>query len=109
LYGRLLNREPETTGLNYWTGHLDEGSLTRQDVVLGFVESAENFSNLTNGFFEQYLNRAPSASELALYIAEFEAGTTQRDIQLAIINLPEYANTPPPPAAGTVGLPLYSY
>jgi hypothetical protein len=109
LYERLLNREPDMAGLSYWTGRLDDGSMTRQEVVLGFVESPENFTNLTNGFFMQYLNRQPSASELAQYVAEFEAGATQRDIQLAIINLPEYANTPPPPAAGTVGLPLYPF
>ena len=102
LYERLLNREPDASGLQFWASNLDNGAMTRQQVVLGFVRSDENFLNLTTGFFEEYLSRLPSADELNLYVNQFRAGATQRDIQLAIINLPEYANTPPPPADGTV-------
>ena len=61
--------------------------------------------------------RAPTASydaggklvggALLTYVNQFKAGGSQRDVQESIINLPEYANTPPPPATGTVGLPIY--
>ncbi|HEV3005905.1 MAG TPA: DUF4214 domain-containing protein, partial [Pirellulales bacterium] len=109
LYERLLNREPEQAGYLHWTNALDNGTLTRQQVVLGFVDSTENFQNLTNGFFQEYLQRNPTPTELATYVGEFQAGATQRDVQLAIINLPEYANTPPAPAPGTVGQPKYPF
>jgi hypothetical protein len=104
-----LNREPETQGLSYWTGNLDNGTMTRQEVVLGFVRSDENFRNLVTGYFEEYLLRDPSQAERDPYVNQFKAGSSQRDIQLAIINLPEYANTPPAPADGQVGPPLYPY
>jgi hypothetical protein len=107
LYDRLLNREPESQGLQYWTSNLDNHTMSQQGVVLGFVQSPENFGNLTTAFFQQYLNRKPTVSELAQYVGQFKAGGSQRDIQKAIIDLPEYANTPPAPAPGTVGLVLY--
>ena len=109
LYERLLNRAPDAQGLQYWTSNLDAGTMTRQQVVLGFVRSPENFANLTTAFFQEYLLRQPSAAELNQYVGQFEAGATQSDIQVAIINLPEYANTPPAPAAGTVGPSLYPF
>jgi hypothetical protein len=109
LYERLLNREPEPAGYLHWTNALDNGILTRQQVVLGFVDSTENFTNLVNGFFQQYLQRSPSPTELNAYVAEFQAGASQRDVQIAIIDLPEYANTPPAPAPGTVGQPKYPF
>ncbi len=108
LYERLLNREPEPGGSTYWTGNLDHGTMTQQQVVLGFVQSDENFRNLSTGFFQQYLNRAPTSAELAQYVHQFPAGGTQRDARKAIINLPEYANSPPPPAPGTVDPPRYA-
>jgi hypothetical protein len=109
LYERLLNREPEAGGLNYWTGLLDNGTLTREQVVLGFVRSDENFRDLSTSYFLEYLLRDPSSDELNTYVNQFKSGASQRDVQLAIINLPEYANSPPAPAAGTVAKPLYPY
>ncbi|HUY32914.1 MAG TPA: DUF4214 domain-containing protein, partial [Pirellulales bacterium] len=107
LYERLLSRAPDAAGLQYWSGQLASGAMTRQQVVLGFVRSPENFRNLTSAFFQEYLLRQPSAAELNQYVGQFEAGASQRDVQLAIINLPEYANTPPAPAIGTVARSLY--
>jgi hypothetical protein len=107
LYERLLGREPDPAGLAYWTSNLDSQSFTREQVVLGFVESDENFRKLTTAFFQQYLNRSPTDTELTQYVDQFKAGGSQRDVQESIINLPEYANTPPAPAPGTVGKPLY--
>ncbi|HVC92371.1 MAG TPA: DUF4214 domain-containing protein, partial [Pirellulales bacterium] len=109
LYLRLLGRQPDTLGLQHWTSSLDAGTLTRQQVVLSFVDSPENFQNLTTAFFEEYLLRQPTVAEVNQYVAEFQAGATQRDVQLAIINLPEYANSPSAPAAGTVGRSLYPF
>jgi photosystem II stability/assembly factor-like uncharacterized protein len=109
LYERLLNREPDGDGLRYWTTNLDNGAMSRDQVVLGFVDSNENFQNLTTGFFQEYLGRAPTSAELATRVDQFQSGASQRDVQLAIIDLPEYANTPTQPAPGSVGKPLYPF
>jgi hypothetical protein len=103
LYERLLNREPDADGLRYWTSSLGSGAMSRTQVVLGFVDSDENFRNLTTTFFEEYLLRQPTAGELDQYVGQFRLGASQRTIQLAIVNLPEYTNSPPAPVAGRVG------
>jgi hypothetical protein len=101
LYERLLNRSPDESGLAYWTGQLNSGAMTPAQVVGAFEGSTENFQNLTTGFFNEYLGRNPTASELATYVQQFEQGATESDIQTEIINLPEYLNTPTPPPTGT--------
>ncbi|HVA47458.1 MAG TPA: DUF4214 domain-containing protein [Pirellulales bacterium] len=104
LYQRLLNREPDSGGLQYWTNNLSSGQMTLVDVVNGFEYGTENFQNLTTHFFQQYLGRNPTAAELAGYVQQFEQGATDADIQIELINLPEYRNSPPPPATGTLEL-----
>jgi hypothetical protein len=109
LYERLLTREPDPVGLSYWTGNLDSGKMTQQQVVLGFVRSDENFRNLVTSFFNEYLLRNPNPTELATYVGQFRAGASQRTIQLELIGSAEYATNPPAPAPGTVGSPLYPF
>ena len=41
LYRTFLDREPESAGLDYWTGRLASGSVNRDTVIEGFSNSAE--------------------------------------------------------------------
>ncbi|MGH7137805.1 MAG: DUF4214 domain-containing protein, partial [Pirellulales bacterium] len=102
LYQRLLDRQPDSEGLTYWTNKLDTNALGPDQVVNGFNSSPEYYQNLTIRFFQQYLGRNPSASELSSYVAMFEDGATQSEIQIHIVDSPAYATSPSPPAAGTV-------
>jgi hypothetical protein len=43
LYGNVLHRAPDPTGLNYWEGYL-AADHTRGEVVAGFSESTENIA-----------------------------------------------------------------
>ncbi|HEX5443800.1 MAG TPA: DUF4214 domain-containing protein, partial [Pirellulales bacterium] len=104
LYERLLNRQFDTQGLNYWVNQLGTQQQTEFQVVMGFLTSDENYKLLTNQFFDEYLQRQPSQNELNDYLAAFRAGASQRDIQIKLIDTPEYRNSPPPPAPGTVRL-----
>ena len=102
LYERLLDRSPDPKGLTNWTNLLDTNALSPDQVVAGFNSSPEYYQKLTNQFFQQYLGRNPSTSELASYVAMFETGATQSDIQIQIVDSPAYASSPSPPAVGTV-------
>tara|TARA_Y100001968_G_scaffold251659_1_gene236874 strand:- start:2510 stop:3235 length:726 start_codon:yes stop_codon:yes gene_type:complete len=42
LYQNVLERAPDNSGMNYWLGQLTSGTETRDEVFLGFSESAEN-------------------------------------------------------------------
>lgn len=100
LYQRLLGRAPDQGGLNHWVGELNAGRLTRPQVVLGFVQSAENFRLLTRGWFQQYLGRAPSQQEEDARVSQLQSGVSQRTVQIQLLDSLEYRNTPPQPAAG---------
>ena len=41
LYEEVLDREPDSIGMNYWIGQLNSGDETRYEVLFGFSESAE--------------------------------------------------------------------
>ncbi|MBV0932317.1 DUF4214 domain-containing protein [Marinobacterium weihaiense] len=41
LYDNILSREADADGQNWWTWQLESGQQSRQDVVLGFVQSEE--------------------------------------------------------------------
>ncbi len=46
LYNNVLNRGPDNAGLQGWLDLLSSGEQTRQQVLFGFSESAENKSNV---------------------------------------------------------------
>lgn len=42
LYGNVLDRTPDSAGLDWWTNQLANGNYTRPGTLLGFSESLEN-------------------------------------------------------------------
>ena len=48
LYEDVLQREPDSIGMNYWLGQLNSGAETRYEVLLGFSQSAENTALFTD-------------------------------------------------------------
>ena len=42
LYQNVLGREPDASGLGYWTSQLESGLQDRADVLMGFANSPEN-------------------------------------------------------------------
>ena len=48
LYLNVLNRELDQEGYDYWVGNLNNGIENRNDVLLGFSESAENKALFTD-------------------------------------------------------------
>ncbi|HVX62870.1 MAG TPA: Ig-like domain-containing protein, partial [Pirellulales bacterium] len=102
LYKRLLGRNPDAQGLQYWDQALETHAKTEHEVVTGFLSSDEYYTNLIDGFFEEYLNRQPTSDELQSDLIQMRGGVSDREIQLEIIVTDEYKNTPPPPPLGSV-------
>jgi len=111
LYRRVLNRAPDPQGEQYWLSYLQSQGNTesaRNHVALAFFTSLEAYQGDVTGWFQEYLQRAPTQSELNHYAQEMQAGSTDREIEQEITNLPEYGQNPPPSPAGTaVRLPNY--
>ena len=48
LYEEVLQREPDSIGMNYWLGQLNSEAETRYEVLLGFSQSAEHTDLFTD-------------------------------------------------------------
>ncbi|HVX62165.1 MAG TPA: DUF4214 domain-containing protein, partial [Pirellulales bacterium] len=111
LYLRILDRDPDPQGKQYWLDYLTSHGNTasaRKHIALGFFTSLEAYKGDVTGWFEEYLQRPPTTEELNQYAQEMRAGKTDRDIEQEITNLPEYGQNPPAAAPGTgVRLPDY--
>ena len=44
MYRNVLDRPAEGEGFNFWTGELNSGRMTREQVLVNFSESAENMA-----------------------------------------------------------------
>lgn len=60
-YNTLLDRAPDSTGLDYWVDYLNSGTMSRDDIVSSFCNSSE-FIGLCQGF--GIINRLPDVREL---------------------------------------------
>ncbi len=108
LYGNVLGRAPDAAGLDYWVGGLNNGSLARPDVVLGFSDSAEFKAStapaLANGLWAPdpdavavarvylaALDRAPDAGGLAFWTSALDSGAaTPRQLAAALVGSAEF-------------------
>jgi hypothetical protein len=109
LYENAFGRAPDAAGLNFWVGGLDNGSLTRPDVVLGLSESAESRARsapaVANGLWAPdpdavavarlylvALDRLPDAGGLASWTNALESGgTTVRQLEATLVGSAEFA------------------
>ena len=51
LYRNVLDRAGEADGLNFWTGHLNDGTASRGEIVVAFSESPEHVAKVTTDYF----------------------------------------------------------
>lgn len=42
VYDNLFNRAPDTDGLNYWVGELNNGNISKQNFILAVINGAQN-------------------------------------------------------------------
>lgn len=108
LYQNVLGRAPDMAGLDHWAGALNSGAATRQDVVLGFSDSAEfklkTAPGLANGLWAPdpaavdvlrvylaMLDRLPDAGGLAHWTnAHKGGGVTTGQLETAFIGSAEF-------------------
>ncbi|MBD0271219.1 MAG: DUF4214 domain-containing protein [Acetobacteraceae bacterium] len=108
LYENALGRTPDAAGLNYWTGALNSGALTRPAVALGFSDSAElkaaTAPALADGLWAPdpdavavervylaALDRSPDAGGLAFWTSALDSGAvTVRQLETALVGSVEF-------------------
>jgi len=94
IYKNVLQRNPDTSGVNYWTGKLDRG-MSRGQVMTNFSESSEykRKSAATTDLVvpvRVMLQRVPTAAERTEWEAKLKAGTPRAELLAWILTLPAY-------------------
>lgn len=83
LYVNVLNRNPDSSGLNHWTGKLISGNMTGTDVTIAFFNSAEYTKKKTTNAqfvtdcYKGFLDRAPDKSGYNNWISKLNGGTAR--------------------------------
>jgi hypothetical protein len=92
LYQKLLNRAPDSGGLNANVdGLLADYAAQRQTVIFNITNSTEFLTNKVNGFYQKYLGRGADPGALTSDIAALRAGTTTDELLIAnLVGSPEY-------------------
>jgi hypothetical protein len=89
LYQDVLNRAPDSGGLNFWVGVLNNG-VPQPLVVQGFWNSAEHRTLEVEGYYNTFLHRPADPLGLATWVAQLEAGMSETQVLLAILSSPEF-------------------
>jgi VCBS repeat-containing protein len=109
LYERVLLRHAEQAGLDYWVGLMGPPmNETRLQIATQFYDTHEKHAVLVDFLFGEYF-QGTAAPDPTPYVALLDNGETQTQVEQAIIDSPDYRNSPPTPAAGTVGRALYDH
>jgi hypothetical protein len=97
LYFGMLERIPEVAGLQYYAQEFAKG-LTVQQVANGFAASPEfqaRYGPLDDAayvtrLYQNILERAPAADEVAFHVERLAAGATRGDVAAGFTDAPEY-------------------
>ncbi len=97
LYNNVLGRAPDAAGLANWVNALNNGTLTRGQVLLGFSESAEYIQTSGNKVFVVMmyvgmLRRAPEQAGFDNWVAFLNAGNSRLTLIQGFLDAPEYHN-----------------
>jgi hypothetical protein len=103
LYRALLNRDPESAGLQAWTQWLAAGA-SRLDIARGIYDSAEHRGFQVDQFYERYLHRAADSTGRAFWVNSMRRGTDETAIEQAFFRSSEYARSHPNAGAFVRGL-----
>lgn len=96
IYQNIFQRNPDTGGLNYWTGKLDSKQKTRGDVMTNFSESSEGKRFLTPQVetvlvYLGMLRTMPSAATLNGWVNNLRAGGAVEQVSMSIRKGATYA------------------
>jgi hypothetical protein len=95
VYQNVLDRDPQPSETAYWRGRLDQGTITRGKLMIGFSESPEG-KELRRGdtvvadVWTALMDEEPSNSLMDTYGDHIRAGGTGGDIALFIQHFNDY-------------------
>ena len=91
LYVRLLNRQPDPGGFNFWVERMRQG-MSPTEVARGFVNSEEFCRNYAAGLYRRFLRRAPDAGGWQSWTNALVSGLAHQDAMIGFLTSAEYRN-----------------
>jgi len=100
VYANVLLRGSDTGGFNYWVGQLNNGKMTRAQVALSFLDSAE-FQNLTvsqnrvdvSVLYFNMLRRDPDVGGFSWWVGVLNGGVPLAPVIEGFLNSAEYQSS----------------
>jgi streptogramin lyase len=90
LYQDLLHRQADPGGLSHWTVALNQGQLTRAQVVQHFLASPEYQTRVVQDLYHMLLRRAADAGGLSIWTNFLAQGGTAEQVEAQLLSSPEY-------------------
>jgi streptogramin lyase len=90
LYQDLLRRQADPGGLSFWTGALNQGQLTRIQVVQNFLASPEYRTDVVKGLYHVLLGRSADPVGLGTWTTFLAQGGTGEQVVAQLLASDEY-------------------
>src|SRR5262249_25839150 len=100
LYQDALQRAVDASGRAAFSQQLSSG-VSRTQVALTILTSAEYRQDLVQSFYQQFLHRSADPVGLGIFTSAFQAGARDEQVVAVILASPEYAPGDPAPADNT--------
>jgi hypothetical protein len=89
LYHSLLGRTGNPAEVAYWLNQIQNGA-TNDQVVQGFLNSAEFRGDEVDAFYQRFLHRAADPTGRAFWIQQLQSGVSEADVIDGFLNSAEY-------------------
>jgi len=122
LYEKILIRPPDPSGLSYWSEQVAQldaqdgesfvaDAVAREKVAERILKSPEEYQNvIVPGWYQQFVQRQPTSTELSSAVGELLSGTPDRAVEEQIIDQAGTSNDVPTAKSGAgVTMPNFSY
>jgi hypothetical protein len=107
VYQNLLGRAPDSAGLNFWVGQIQNNGFTNQQVATAIWRSTEHRQDEVMSYYNNYLHRPADQGGLAHWTSILVNGQlNEQGVETLFLTSNEYMNAHSTPALFIQGLYL---
>ena len=114
LYLDLLGRSPTQPEAGFWKQQLYNEGVPRSTIVSSFLSSGEYEMDVVQSLYQRLLDRPADPAAMSFWLAQFQAGHTTQDLEVALTASTEFYNSaavtspaPPSPPPFTPVVPIF--
>lgn len=89
LYTKLLDREPDPSGKEFWMQKMING-MSRSEVAAGFIKSEEYCRKLSKSMYQHFLRREPEEAGWKVWTDQLQNGLYYQELVVGFVTSKEY-------------------